>query len=220
MDKLKKFYSSKDWRNLSYKLKIETQGKCNRCDFQAITKEDYKKLIGHHKIELTENNVEDVSISLNPNNIEVVCLDCHNKEHKRFGHEEKKVYIVYGAPLSGKNTVVSSLYKYGDIIIDLDNIYQMITLEDKYNKPNNIRFNAFRVRDELLDQIKTRYGKWNNAYIIGGYPEKYERERLARELRAECIYVESSKEECLERAQDRPIEWIGYINDWFEKYNG
>lgn len=220
MDKLKKFYSSKDWRNLSYKLKIETQGKCSRCDFQAITKEDYKKLIGHHKIELTESNVEDVSISLKPNNIEVVCLDCHNKEHKRFGHEEKKVYIVYGAPLSGKNTVVSNLYKYGDIVIDLDNIYQMITLEDKYNKPNNIRFNVFKIRDEMLDQIKTRYGKWHNAYIIGGYPEKYERERLARELNAEMIYVESTQQECIERAQDRPTEWIGYINDWFEKYNG
>ncbi len=220
---LHKFYISKPWRDLSYNLKIAADGKCERCGYQVVDIEDYKYLIGHHKIELTEGNVDNPNISLNPDNIEIVCIWCHNKEHDRFqgGYKkkEKKVYIVYGSPLSGKNTLVSELYREGDIVLDIDRVWQMITLENKYMKPNNIKFNVFKLRDSLLEQIKTRYGNWNNAYIIGGYPDKYERERLARELGAELIYVEATKEECLARAKmnNRPKAWLGYIEDWFER---
>lgn len=219
MDKVHQFYCRKPWRDLSYNLKIERGGKCSRCSFQVIDRKDFKYLIGHHKIELTEDNVDDPNISLNPDNIEIICHDCHNKEHKRFGNK-KNVYIVYGSPLSGKNYLVNDLKKYGDIVLDIDEIWKAITLEDKYIKPNNIRFNVFKLRDELLDQIKTRYGQWYNAYIIGGYPDKYERERIAKELGAELIYCESTQEECIERAIEtgRPSEWLRYINQWWDKY--
>lgn len=218
MDKVHQFYCRKPWRDLSYKLKIESKGICNRCNKSVL---DFKYLIGHHKVELTEDNVDDPNISLNPDLIEIICHDCHNKEHRRFGHE-KKVYIVYGSPLSGKNYLVNDLKKYGDIVLDIDEIWKAITLEDKYIKPNNIRFNVFKLRDELLDQIKTRYGQWYDAYIIGGYPDKYERERVAKELGAELVYCESTRDECIERAIEdgRPSEWIKYINDWWEKYEG
>lgn len=224
MDKIHQFYCRKPWRDLSYILKLERGGKCNRCDFQVINIEDYKYLIAHHTIELTEENVDDPDISLNPELIEIICHRCHNKEHNRFQggyiRKEKKVYVVYGSPLSGKNTLVSELYKPGDIILDIDRIWQMITLEDKYIKPNNVRFNVFKLRDELLDQIKTRYGNWNNAYIIGGYPDKYERERLAKKLGAELIYCESTKDECIERVKinNRPKEWIEYIENWWSRF--
>jgi hypothetical protein len=129
---------------------------------------------------------------------------------------------VYGSPLSGKTTLVRDMMRYGDIVLDLDELWQAITLQPKYIKPNNVRFNVFKLRDELLDQIKTRYGKWDDAYIIGGYPDKYERERLAKEIGAELIYCESTKEECLERRikSNKPIEWDDYIREWWDKYEG
>lgn len=217
MDKIHKFYTSKPWRDLSYNLKIAVGGKCKRCGFTVIDKEDFKYLIGHHTIELTEENIDDPNITLNPELIEIICHSCHNKEHRRFGNE-KNVYIIYGSPLSGKTTLARELMRSGDIVLDLDNLWEAITLQDRYNKPNNVRFNIFALRDNLLDQIKTRYGQWYDAYIIGGYPDKYERERLAKELGAELIYCESTKEECLERAKDRPGQWIKYINDWWDRY--
>lgn len=221
MDKIHQFYCRKPWRDLSYNLKIERGGKCSRCDFIAVSKEDFKYLIAHHKIELTEDNVDDPNVALNPDLIEIICHDCHNKEHRRFGNK-KNVYIIYGSPLSGKNTLVKELMKYGDIVLDIDAIWKAITLEEKYIKPNNVRFNVFKLRDELLDQIKTRYGNWYNAFVIGGYPDRYERERVAKQLGAEMIYCEATKEECLERAvkEGSPNKWIDYIEDWFEKYNG
>lgn len=78
----------------------------------------------------------------------------------------------------------------------------------------------FKMRDDLLDQIKKRYGNWYDAYIIGGYPDKYERQRLAEELGAELIYVESTKDECIERVSKtgRSMQWVEYIEEWWEKY--
>lgn len=216
MDKLHRFYTGKPWRGLSYTLKIEAKGVCSRCGKRVL---DFKYLIAHHTVELTEENIDDPNISLNPDLVEIICSDCHNKEHRRFGYKQK-VYIVYGPPLAGKNTMVHELMKYGDIVLDMDGLWQAITLQERYIKPNNVRFNVFKLRDELLDQIKTRYGSWCDAYIIGGYPDKYERERLAKELGAELIYVESTREECIKRLEDsgKPIEWEKYINKWFDEY--
>ena len=218
MDIIHSFYISKPWRDLTYNLKVERGGKCERCGYRP---NPFTLLIGHHKKELTEDNVQDVTISLNPSLIEIICQKCHNKEHNRF-HNTHKVYIVYGSPLSGKTTLVRDMMRYGDIVLDLDELWQAITLQPKYIKPNNVRFNVFKLRDELLDQIKTRYGKWDDAYIIGGYPDKYERERLAKEIGAELIYCESTKEECLERRikSNKPIEWDDYIREWWDKYEG
>lgn len=216
MDKLHQFYCSRPWRDLSYSLKIKANGKCNRCNQTLL---DFSKLIGHHKIELTEYNVTDVHIALNPDNIEVVCHQCHNAEHRRFGNKQN-VYIIYGSPLSGKSTVAKELMKYGDILLDLDNIWQAVTGQECYVKPTNVRFNIFKLRDELLNQIKMRYGNWYDAYIIGGYPDKYERQKLVKEIGAELIYIDSTREECITRVKDsgRDSTWIDYINDWWDKY--
>lgn len=216
MDRLHQFYCSKAWRTLAYKLKVERGGKCERTGEIFA---DLSQLIGHHKIELTEDNVDDPNVSLNPDNIEIISFKEHNKEHRRFGNKQK-VYIIYGSPLSGKTTLAKELMQYGDIVLDLDSIWQAVTMQGRYSKPNNIRFNVFKMRDDLLGQIKMRYGNWYDAYIIGGYPDKYERQRLADELGAELIYCESTKQECISRLGDRGIKWLDYINDWWNKYEG
>lgn len=46
---------------------------CEKCD--AIGTEV------HHKIRLTPENVNDPEISLNQDNLMLLCNECHNKEH-------------------------------------------------------------------------------------------------------------------------------------------
>ncbi|WKY44173.1 HNH endonuclease [Eubacteriaceae bacterium ES2] len=196
-------------------MKVERDGKCNRCGTRP---KHFSSLIGHHIEELTENNVDDANISLNPENIEIICQQCHNREHRRFGNK-RTVYIVYGSPFAGKETMVREMMRKGDIVLDIDSLWQAVTYEE--DKPNGIRFNVFKMRDCLYDQIRTRYGKWIDAYVIGGYPDKYERERVAKELNAEIIYCESTKEECLERfyKSGKPEVWKDYIDTWWEKFS-
>lgn len=224
---LKNFYKSKEWKKLIQILKLERvneEGKliCEHCGKELIKAYD---IIGHHKTELTPNNVNDLNISLNPENIALIHFKCHNEIHNRFGYEQQKVYIVYGSPLSGKSTWVKENSTPEDLVVDIDNIYNMLNMNStKYIKSNRLKTNAFLLRDSLIEQIKMRTGKWRNAYIIGGYPLLMERMRLSETLGAECIYIESTKEECLNRlyvAQDRAEvikEWEKYIDDWWSRY--
>lgn len=213
-----RIYTSKEWRELRHNLIVERTPKCERCSKVCI---DTSKLVGHHKIELTEQNVHDLDVVFNPINIEIICSDCHNKEHRRFeGKAARKIYIIYGPPLSGKRALVNQLSTYGDLILDLDSIYQCISGQEMYHNPNNLRFNVFSIRDKILDMIKTRYGNWYDAYIIGGYPSKAERERLQKELSAELIYCEASRQECYERlvVNGRGGQWCKYIDKWFDEF--
>lgn len=216
MDKIHAFYTSKPWRELSYRLKVERGGKCER---SGEVFADMSQLIAHHKIELTEDNVDNPAIALNPDLIEIISFDEHNKEHRRFGHR-KRVYIVWGSPLSGKTSAVREMMRYSDIVLDIDRLWEAVTMQPAYCKPDNVRFNIFALRDNLLDQIKTRHGQWYDAYIIGGYADKYERERMAQTLGAELIYCESTMQECLDRrrATGRPDAWDGYITEWWRTY--
>ena len=224
---LSSFYRSKQWISLLDVLKLErvnAEGKllCEHCGEPIVRAYD---CIGHHVIELTEDNYIDTNISLNPDNIKLVHHRCHNKIHNKlaYGESVRRVYLVYGPPLSGKTSWVNEVMNEGDLIIDMDSIWQCISGCDRYIKPGRLNAVVFGIRDKLLDDVRIRLGKWKNAYIIGGYPLISERERLCRTLGAREIFIECSMEECLQRltlaedARDK-VEWEKYIEDWFRKY--
>ena len=79
-----KFYHSKEWANLR-NMYIQLHPLCERCYAKGFI---IPAEIVHHKIHLTEDNVNDPSIALNMDNLESVCRDCHNQEH--FGSQEEK----------------------------------------------------------------------------------------------------------------------------------
>ena len=135
----------------------------------------------------------------------------------------RQVYLVYGAPLSGKTSWVKENMSEGDLVIDLDSIWQCVSGCPRYVKPNKLKSVVFRVRDGLLDSVKYRLGKWDNADLIGGYPLQGDRERLCRELGAREIFIDTPEDECLARllqdTERNEDEWLHYIRDWFEQYS-
>lgn len=219
------FYRSDEWKKLLDNLKHERLNEdgqiiCEYCGKPIVKAYD---IIGHHKIELDEENVRDYNISLNPDNIALVHHSCHNRIHNKLGYKAREVFIVYGAPCSGKTTWVNENMSAGDLIIDIDSIWQCISGQERYIKPNRLKSIVFKVRDELLNCVKYRLGKWNNCYIIGGYPLQSERERLIKELGAREVFIDATKEECLkhlEESQDGrdKEEWKRYILEWFERF--
>lgn len=218
----KSFYHTQNWLKLLQRLKTERLSEdgilyCEYCHKPILKQYD---CIGHHKKELNSSNVNDYNISLNPDNVMLVHHACHNKIHERFGNSrQKKVYLVYGAPCSGKSTWVKNSAGTEDIIFDIDNIWQMITNNERYVKPNNLRTNVFMIRDCIFDMIRMRTGRWKNAYVVGGYPLASDRERLIQSLDAEVIFIDEKKEVCLERAKaEKRIGWDKYIEEWFADY--
>lgn len=222
---LSDFYRSKEWEEFRIYL-IAERTAADGFVYDEITGKPIVKaydIILHHKIELTLENVNDANIALNPDNIQIVSFKTHNEIHKRFGKWTRHIYLVYGCPLAGKATYVQERAELHDLVIDIDKIYACISNNPKYIKSGRIADNAFAVRDCLLEQIKTRRGKWVNAWIIGGYPFKGERERTASEYGAECIYIPCTQEEAESRLQavtderDK-AEYKRYIQTWFDRY--
>lgn len=226
------FYNSDIWRKFRADLIERRRSKedgivyCEHSGAAIINEFD---IIAHHKTPLTMQNVNDVSISLNPENIMLVTHKAHNEIHSRFGHcTQRKVYYVYGAPCSGKTTYVNSVKGNSDLVVDVDNIWQCITGGARYEKPNALKYNMFEVRKCLLDMIKNRFprvGGWERAYVIDGGAVRTKRENLIKELGAEVVFIDTDKETCLRRlANDtnrtatQKTEWEKYINTWFDDY--
>lgn len=225
---LSQFYTSDEWRGFRASLLSE---RVNPNDGILYDEHNGKPLlnsydiVAHHKIPLTMQNVNDYSISLNPENIMLVSHRSHNEIHARYGFAMlKKVYYVYGAPCSGKTTFVRESKGNSDLVLDIDLIWQAVTGGALYEKPDALKAAVFALRDTLLDIVKTRMGKWERAWVIEGGANKADRERRINALGAEDIFIQCDKETCLQRlASDNTRElvreqWRGYIDDWFNRY--
>lgn len=70
----KKFYNSKTWIRTQTVYRQMHYGICERCGKPNGT-------IVHHKIYLSEHNINNPNISLSYDNLELLCIDCHNHEH-------------------------------------------------------------------------------------------------------------------------------------------
>lgn len=225
---LSDFYTSKEWRRFREALIHERTNKADGILYDEYSGKPLLKsydIIAHHKQQLTLQNVNDFSISLNPENIMLVSHQSHNEIHSRFGYTQgRKVYYIYGAPCSGKSSWVESVKGNSDLVVDIDLIWQAITGGKKYFKPNALKTNAFDLYARLLDMAKTRQGRWERAYVISGGARKGERERHVRELGAEPIFINTDQETCLQRLHQDPEradfkdQWAGYIADWFNAY--
>ena len=69
----KEFYHSKSWKDTRLAYLKAQHYLCERCGEPA-------KVV-HHKHYLTKRNINNTDITLNWDNLEALCQDCHNKEH-------------------------------------------------------------------------------------------------------------------------------------------
>ena len=67
------FYRSHAWRQTRALYVVHAHGLCERCGKPGD--------IVHHRVHLTRKNVQDRKLALGFENLELLCLDCHNAEH-------------------------------------------------------------------------------------------------------------------------------------------
>lgn len=220
---LSSFYRSKKWQIFRDALISKRTNPDDGLVYDEITGKpiiDKCDIILHHTITLTESNVNDYDISLNEDLILIVSHATHNNLHDRFGSEgTRHIYLVYGAPGAGKSDFVKRVAGVHDLVLDLDNIYQCISINNRYENSRRLSKNVFMIRDLMLDMIKTRNGRFNNAYIVGGYPMVAERERIVNTIGAEEIFINKTIDECLMNVQSRPERYKKYVQEWFECFS-
>ena len=74
----KQFYSSKAWQECREEYARRKRYLCENCLQRGVIQTGE---IVHHKIELTPENINDPGISLNFDNLKLVCRKCHAEEH-------------------------------------------------------------------------------------------------------------------------------------------
>lgn len=235
------FYNGKDWADCKAQVIQERLRDgalyCEKCGklivkgFNPNARNNKGAIVFHHKIYLTNQNVNDASISINPKNIAVLHWQCHNEVHNRFNgiaqKVERKVYIVTGAPCSGKSTWVKEHIQEGDVLLDMDDIWQALGGLPRYAKPNSIKALVFNIRNTMKEQIAKGVGTWRNAYIIDGkLYTPIERKNEAERYRAhnvEIVTMDATREECLNRLLANPKgrdikAYESYINEYYDSY--
>ena len=70
----KNFYNSKEWEKVRDYVMRRDKFLCQDCGRGASEV--------HHIKHLTPQNINDVSVSMNPNNLVSLCRECHFKRHK------------------------------------------------------------------------------------------------------------------------------------------
>ena len=72
------FYMSSAWIKCARAYKRSKQGLCERCLKKGLIVPGAEV---HHKTRLSPENLNDPAVALNWDNLELLCKDCHLKEH-------------------------------------------------------------------------------------------------------------------------------------------
>ena len=78
----KKFYDSKQWQDCRRSYISKVHGLCEHCLKEGKHVPGY---IVDHIEEITPSNIDDVEITLNHQNLQYLCISCHNTKH--FGKD-------------------------------------------------------------------------------------------------------------------------------------
>lgn len=97
------FYNSKDWHECRKAYLKSVNSLCERCLSKGLY---IPAQIVHHKIYLTEENYGDLELMLNFENLEALCLACHNEEHYKK-RNKKRWKFVEGQLITGEAPPVS-----------------------------------------------------------------------------------------------------------------
>lgn len=85
------FYGSIKWKKCRRNY-LSVHPICERCDKLGIVK---RAEIVHHKIYLDTSSYRDPDVSLNFDNLEALCFDCHQAEH--YGKKECRDELYFDA---------------------------------------------------------------------------------------------------------------------------
>ena len=96
----KKFYSSKAWQTCRNEYARDRHYLCENCLRKGIYKAGE---IVHHKIEIDPINISNPEITLNFNNLELLCRDCHAAMHEQSGGRWSEVNKKKRAERDAKN---------------------------------------------------------------------------------------------------------------------
>lgn len=114
------------------------------------------------------------------------------------------IYIVTGAPCSGKTTHVNQNANTGDIIIDMDRIALALLPEGAQDYDDTVRKIAMMARKAAVKEAayQMQGERRRNLWVIHTDPDSSQR-MAYRAMNARIIEIDPGRDVCLERLQKR-----------------
>lgn len=124
--------------------------------------------------------------------------------------------LVIGPPGSGKSTWVRERVKYGEMVVDVDEMFRALTMRPLYEKPPQLIGAVLSIRDHVIENFAP-------AWVISSNAGRDYREGMREQYGAEVVVLETPAEVCLARiaADGRPAagnDWEGLVARWWEAY--
>lgn len=133
--------------------------------------------------------------------------------------------IVIGPPGSGKTTYVKERIKRGEIVVDLDKIYEALTFLPHHDKPQELLGLMLESRGAILGQIAMMGERRPRLWIIASAPKRSDREIYRKMFgKIQVIALEISPEKCMSRISSDPTRALAQrgfariVSDWWSDY--
>jgi len=131
----------------------------------------------------------------------------------------RKAFLVYGPPCSGKTTYVEKHAKPGDLVIDTDRLHAAISTLGSHDRDDDLKQVVFELRDTITSHIARGKWKGGDVWVVTCAAKRIQRQRWRRELGAEPVLIKCEYSTCIARAKrERPPIWTKYIDRWFYDY--
>ena len=127
------------------------------------------------------------------------------KRDARRNTDSRRVYIIDGAPGSGKTTYVKNHKQPGDLVVDLDLLAGALQ-GDISAHPDYaaVMDPVLAAREAIYKTISDRTGTWNNAYVISSSPSQMHIKKLADQLGGTVVTMATNLEQCISQIENDP----------------
>lgn len=140
--------------------------------------------------------------------------------------DTRSVYVVNGAPGSGKTTWALQKMSPGDLLVDTDYLCAALCgTAALYTDHEPVLNLALDLSERLYDAIEKRHGKWNNAFVVTASSDKQKVDALVNRLGGQLIQMDTTLDQCISNIENdsRRIGKIELFSnlarEWFWKRN-
>ena len=204
-------------------MQLRRQPLCELCREEDTTKEAEEV---HHLLPLSQGGTHAFD------NLQSLCSAHHRsisgKAHgfgsrTNFSPATVPTFVVAGPPAAGKSTYVHEHAVSESLIVDLDALFVAVSGLPMYSKPDALVPFVAEARDALINRL-ARPSRIPQAWIVVGWPDRERVQRMADQLGAELVVLDTPAPECIRRIRNDERrahnweQWAALVRDWWAEW--
>ena len=140
--------------------------------------------------------------------------------------DSREVFIINGAPGSGKTTWALQKMAPGDLLVDVDYLCAALCgTAALYTDHEPVLNLALDLSERLYDVIEKRHGKWNRAFVVTASSDMQKVDALVNRLGGQLIQMDTTLDQCISNIENdsrrigKTELFSNLAREWFWKRN-